>query len=68
MNYLKGSKMFLDIADNILIVRYDDGGTDHDIALCIVLQICRKIYLKLNKTKFHFRCTHIPFIGNIIYR
>ena len=30
------------IADDILIVGYDDIGADHDITLCMLLQICWK--------------------------
>ena len=55
------------IADVFLIVGYDDG-TDHGTTLCKVLQKCRKENLKLNKDKCHFRCTSIPFFGQIISR
>ena len=53
----------LGIADDILIVGYDDGGADHDRNVCRVLQICRNENLKLNKDKSYFRCTSLPFFG-----
>ena len=47
----------LTIADDILIVKYDVDGKDHNNKLLRVPQICRQINLKLNKDKCHFRCT-----------
>ena len=51
------------IMDNILVIGYDDDGTDHDAT---VLQRCEEVNLKLNKEKCHFRCTSIPFFGEVI--
>ena len=31
-----------------------------------MLQICRHVNLKLNKEKCHFRCTSVPFFGEVI--
>ena len=58
------------IADNILVVCYDSNWTDHDKMLCRVLQICKEnlTKLKLNKDKCHFRCTSVPFFGEITSR
>ena len=56
------------IADNFLVVGYDSNGKDHDDTLEQVLQICRQLNLKLNKDKFHFRCTSVSFFGKVIYR
>ena len=54
------------IADDILVVLYEADGKDQDETLRRVLQICRQVNLKLNKDKCHFRCTSVPFFGEII--
>ena len=54
-----------DIADDILIVEYNDNGTDINRPLHRELQICRKENLKLKKDKCNFRCTNIPFWAKI---
>ena len=51
------------ITDNILVVGYNRDGQDHDDTLQIVLQRCRQVNFKLNKEKFHFRCTQAMFFG-----
>ena len=56
------------IADNILVIGYDKDGTDHDEAVYKVLKQCQDVNLKLNKEKCHFRCTSIPFFGEVISR
>ena len=56
------------IVDDILVIGYEDGGTDHDAIVCKVLKRCKKVNLKLNKEKYHFRCTSIPFFGEVISR
>ena len=43
------------IADDILVIGYDNNGTDHDAAVHKVLQRCKEVNLKLNKEKCHFR-------------
>ena len=54
------------ITDAIYVVGYEnDHSTDHDRMPCRVLQICRKGNFKLNKYKWHFRCTSIPFFSDI---
>ena len=55
------------IADDILVIGYDDG-TDHDAMMHKVLQRCKEVNLKLNKEKCHFRCTSIPFFGEVMLR
>ena len=68
----KGDKIFKEllivfgIADDILVVRYENDGKDHDDILWRVLQICKQVNLKLNKDKCHFRCTSVPFFGEVI--
>ena len=56
------------IADDILVIGYDKDGADHDEAVYNVLRQCQDINLKLNKEKCHFRCTSIPFFGEVVSR
>ena len=56
------------IADDILEIGYDIDGTDHDEAVYRVLKQCQDVNLKLNKEKCHFRCTSIPFFGEVLTR
>ena len=56
------------IADNILVVGYNNDGKDCDETLCQVLQISRNVNSKLNKDKFHFRCTSVLFFVEVISR
>ena len=58
----------LGIADDILVVGYEDDGRDHKNTVPKVLQKFRKVNLKLNKDKCHFRCTSVPFFGEVISR
>ena len=51
------------IADGILIAGFREQGKDHDETLDKVL---RQVNSKLNKDKCLFRCTSIPFFGEII--
>ena len=68
--FMKYSKIhqFFGIEDDMLVVGYDSDGKDHDETLQQVLQICRQVNLKLNKDKCHFRCTSVPFFGEVISR
>ena len=56
------------IADDILVIGYDEDGVDHDAAVYKVLQQCEDVNLKLNKEKCHFRCMSILFFGEVISR
>ena len=56
----------LSIADDILIAEFGDMGGDHDDTLNRVLRICMQANLKLNKDKYIFWFTSIPFFGNDI--
>ena len=56
------------IADDILVIGYDKDGTDHDDAVYKVLRQYQDVNLKLNKSKCHFRCTSIPFFGEVVSR
>ena len=55
-----------DIMDDILVIGYDDNGTDHHTMVHKVLKRCEEVNLKLNKEKCHFRCTSIPFLREVI--
>ena len=48
--------------DDILVVGYEGDGRDHDETVQKVLQRYRKVNLKLNKDKCHFRCSSVPFL------
>ena len=54
------------ITDDILVISYDKNGTDHDAAVHKVLWRYKEV--NLNKEKCHFRCTSIPFFGEVISR
>ena len=56
------------IVDNILVIGYNKDGADHDAAVHKVLRWCREVNLKLNKAMCHFRCTSLPFFGEVILR
>ena len=54
------------IVDDILVIGYDDNGTDHDAVVHKVLQRCEEVNLKSNKEKCHFRYTSIPFFEALV--
>ena len=54
------------IADYILVAGYEVDGGDHDKTVQTVLHRCRQVNIKLNQGKCHFRCTSVPFFGEII--
>ena len=56
------------ITDDILVVGYEDDGRDPNKTVQKVLQRCREVNLKLNKDRCHFRCTSVPFFGEVILR
>ena len=56
------------IADDNLVVGYEDDSRDHDDIVQKVLQRCRMVNLKLNRDKGHSRCTSVPFIEKVISR
>ena len=47
------------IADDILVLGYDNNGADHDTAVHKVLWGCEEVNLKLEKEKCHFCCTSL---------
>ena len=57
-----------DVPDDILVVGCDTNGKDHEEMLQQMLQIDRKVNLKLNKDKCHFRHTSFPFFGEVTFR
>ena len=56
------------ITNDILVIGYNKNGIDHDAAVHKVLQRCKEVNLKLNKQKCHFRCTSVPFLGEVVLR
>ena len=56
------------IGYDILVIGYNKDGADHDEAVYKVLKWCQDENLKLNKEKCHFRCTSIPFFGEVVSR
>ena len=56
------------IAEDILVIGYDENGADHDAAVHKVLWQCEEVNLKLNKEKCHFRYTSMPFFEEVISR
>ena len=54
--------------DDILVIGYDEDGTDHNEMVCKVLKRCKEVNLRLNNEKCHFRCTSIPFFGEVLLR
>ena len=56
------------IADDIIVAGYKSDGRDDDNTLYRVLPICEKENIKLNKGKYHFRCTLVSFCWDIISR
>ena len=56
------------IVNDILVVVYSNNGTDHEAVVHKILQRCEEVNLKLNKEKYHFRCTSIPLFGEVILR
>ena len=59
----------LGIADDILIVGYNNSGADHHKMLHTVLYVCRKENMKLNKVNVisHVHLFHFV-LGGLIYR
>ena len=64
----KGLPSIFSTAKDSLIVGYDADDRDHDKNLSLVTQICWQGNLKLNKTKFYFRCTRIPFLEKYLQK
>ena len=56
------------IIDYILALGYDRDDKDHHDTLQRVLQRCRQVNLKLNKDKYHVRCTQVLLFGEVISR
>ena len=64
---LEGLRGVYKIADDILITgQGSEPEKDHDSNLLRLLQRCRERNIKLNETKFEFKCTSIAFIGHTL--
>ena len=53
------------IADDLVIIGYDEDGSDHDRNLKAFLERTREKGIKLNPDKCIIKCTRIPFYGMI---
>ena len=51
------------IADDLMIVGYEEDGSDHDKALTELLETCRKNNLKLNYDKIQYKAQSVEFFG-----
>ena len=55
------------VADDILVAGYgateEEAHRDHDMR---VTERCRKMNITLNKQKFKFKCTEMPYIGHAL--
>ena len=56
------------IADDILVIGYDKMGQITMRAVYSVLKQCQDVNIKLNKERCHFRCTSVPFFGEVVLR
>ena len=56
----------LGIADDIVVVGFDDNGGDHDKALLSVLERAREKGARFNEEKLIVRAREIPFFGHLI--
>ena len=54
------------IADDTLIVRHDDNGTDHKNTMQSTADM-QKRKSKAYKHKYHFRSTSIPFLVKLFH-
>ena len=50
------------IADDIVVVGYQEDGKDHDANLKAVLERARETGIKLNPDKLKVKCKKIPFL------
>ena len=64
--FFSGMPNVFSIADDILVVGFDELGRDHDVTLDKGLRICSQTNLKLNKHKCLFNCNSICFFGEVI--
>ena len=57
-------------ADDILVAGYcateEEAHRDHDMRVTALLEGCRKMNIALNKQKFKFKCTEMPYIGHLL--
>ena len=69
---LEGLKGVFKIADDILITGQGDAEheaeQDRDRNLANFLDRCRERHIKLNKTRFNFKCQEVLFIGHDLRR
>ena len=61
-------KLQTGIADDMIIMGYQDDGKDHDEAVVKCLKIARDANLRFGPDKCIFRCTQLPFFGQLCNR
>ena len=63
---VKGLPNVFGTAYDILMVGYDAESRDRTLRQ--MMQLCHREHIKLKKNKCHFRCTKIPFFGEVLSR
>ena len=56
-------KQVIIIADDIIIVHYNPGHSDHDQAFTNLLQTAQKCNVKLNYDKLQYKQDEVEFLG-----
>ena len=56
------------IADDILVIGFDDDSSDHDAVLDVVCARADKVNLCFNEKKCIIHCTIAPFFGELVSR
>ena len=51
------------IADDIMVIRYQQNHRDHDIALTNLLETARRSNIHLNYDKLHYKATEVDVFG-----
>ena len=44
----------------------EEAHRDHDMRVTALLERCQKMIIALNKQKFKFKCTEMPYIGHLL--
>ena len=53
------------IADDIMVIAYQEDEQDHDIAFTKLLETTKKKNIKLNFNKFQYKQKEVEFVGEI---
>ena len=66
--HLEGINHCVPIADDIIIYRFDNDGTDHDRAVRQVMERAKEVGMRCNPTKCQFRHTEVKFFRLMLTR